>query len=49
MAKISGHERYEWKCQNLATLSKDIKFYLAHTGKTDKKSDKEIVQNWHRV
>lgn len=36
MAKISGYVRYEEKGQNLTKLSKDIRFYIAHTGKTDK-------------
>ena len=36
MAKVSGQGKYEQKWQNLAKLSKDIKFYVAHKGKTDK-------------
>jgi hypothetical protein len=35
MAKTSC-VRHEWKWQNLAKLSKDIKVYAANAGKTDK-------------
>lgn len=34
----NGHGRHERKWQNLARRSKDIGFYVVHTGKTDKTS-----------
>lgn len=39
MAQIPIHEKYVRKWQNLAKLCKVIKFYVAHTGKTDKTSE----------
>lgn len=48
-----GHGRHEWKRQNLAELSKDMEFYVTHTGKTDKTSENnEIVHklaSWLRL
>lgn len=38
MTKEAVHRTKEWKWLNPAKLSKDIKFYIAHTCKTNKMS-----------
>ena len=44
MAQISSSEKHTQEWQNVAKLCKVIKFYVAHTGKTDKTSENnEIV------
>lgn len=43
VTKIPGHEMCVGKCQNLVKLSKDIKFYIACTGKTDKMSENNAI------